>query len=348
MSIFCAICGLLLLFCREQNAMILRPRHFQSHDLKYLIHLERPNAALAPTPTLTSYTCWRVPLHLQQQHWLDLLNTDAAKQLQDQLQLVDGCKVLAILGKMESPEYIHSYLVVPAGGGATAVKRFELARYGLEFELQDGQLTSCDYQGYKLRLQQQLVHVAEVESYGSASAFAAADRDGGADQNDDMSTSSLASEASSSADMASSSSSSGGLSSMSVGGGSSSSLNDGLSVNGAEDGHVAGLKKVQYTLPEFRQYLVLERMEGSGVVLGAGKADTLVLVPATKIGVLPACHTGEDGVVMNLSRSSGAKLKVWGGFILGLLVLVLDIGWLQSLSWVPKCSVLYWQIVLLY
>jgi hypothetical protein len=69
------------------------------------------------------------------------------------------------------------------------------------------------------------------------------------------------------------------------------------------------LLQVHYTLPEFHQYLMLQRMEGSGVVLGAGKADTLVLVPKTETGVQ---HSNAGQVVMLLPKGSGAELKVKG------------------------------------
>ena len=305
---------------RDDGVLVLRSKHFQSHDLKYLIHLNR-KAALAPTPTLTSYTCLRVPHHLQQLDWSELIDTEAAKQLQDQLRLVENCKVMDILGKMESPQFIHTYLVRPAAGGsstagqqqrggrglgATAVMRFELARYGLEFELREGQLLSCDYQGYQLRAQQQLVGVGGASSGDSAMPGAAADV--GADSDSDVEGDHMDTPCLENLDPYASSS----QSSMSTSAGSSKKSSSSSSsldemVSEAVEEHEGAASEVLYTLPEFRQYLVLDRMEGTGVVLGAGKADTLVLVPATGTGV--ACDSGGH-VVMELSQGSGAKLKV--------------------------------------
>ena len=289
--------------------------HFQSQYCEYLIHLDR-EAALAPTPVLTSYTCWRVPHHLQQLDWSELIDADAAQQLQHQLLLLlRNCKGMEVLSKVESPDYIHAYLVVPSAGrgntaaepeipqqqgdgalGSAAVMWSELARYGLEFELRDGQLVSCDYQGYTLRPQPQLLNVVRTP--------AAADTEGENEYADNMSASSSTSVASMSTNSSTTSISGSSKMSISTVRSGSSSV---IPSKEALDGVKAGAFEVLYTLPEFQQYLVLERIDSTGVVLGAGMADTLVLVPATETGVqLSSCGKA----VMELPQGIGAKLKV--------------------------------------
>ncbi|GLC49187.1 thioredoxin-disulfide reductase [Pleodorina starrii] len=71
---------------------------------------------------------------------------------------------------------------------------------------------------------------------------------------------------------------------------------------------------VQYTLPEFRQYLVLERLPGTGVVQGARREDVLVLVPAGGVEVgqqqqqQPSSRS-VDEVRVRVSSASDARLK---------------------------------------
>ncbi|GLC47557.1 hypothetical protein PLESTB_000000900 [Pleodorina starrii] len=60
----------------------------------------------------------------------------------------------------------------------------------------------------------------------------------------------------------------------------------------ADAGAPVSFDAVQYTLPEFRQCLVLERVPGTGAVVGARREDVLVLLPA-------------GGVVIDRGSSSG-------------------------------------------
>ncbi|GLC35571.1 thioredoxin-disulfide reductase [Pleodorina starrii] len=67
---------------------------------------------------------------------------------------------------------------------------------------------------------------------------------------------------------------------------------------------------VQYTLPEFRQYLVLERLPGTGAVQGARREDVLVLVPAGGVEVGKQPSFGSVGEVrVRVSNASDASLK---------------------------------------
>ncbi|PNH12759.1 hypothetical protein TSOC_000243 [Tetrabaena socialis] len=73
---------------------------------------------------------------------------------------------------------------------------------------------------------------------------------------------------------------------------------------------------VSYTLPDFQQYLVLERVQGpAGYVPGARRADVLVLVPAGEVVVDRALSSSGGGVDasglvrIDISTESGKPLK---------------------------------------
>ncbi|KXZ49831.1 hypothetical protein GPECTOR_19g282 [Gonium pectorale] len=184
--------------CRELQAIVLRPPNFQQHASDYVVRC----ASAAGT---VQYDCRRVPPHLRERvHWTDLLFPALFAELPYHLVLQRGSAVQdTVLAKLEDPRFIHTY----SDDSGQCVVLYELPRYGLEFALQsDGQLTSRNFNGYRLRKRQQLVSEAAA------------------------------------------------------GGG------------------------VQYTLREFERYLVLERSPGgSTVVLGARRADELVLVPAGEV-----------------------------------------------------------------
>ncbi|GLC47559.1 hypothetical protein PLESTB_000001100 [Pleodorina starrii] len=78
---------------------------------------------------------------------------------------------------------------------------------------------------------------------------------------------------------------------------------------------------VQYTLPEFRQCLVLERVPGTGAVVGARREDVLVLVPAGEVVMDRGSSSGGGGgsggatgggasVRVEVSSDAHAHLKV--------------------------------------
>ena len=70
----------------------------------------------------------------------------------DQLVLSSDSKPLQVLGKFETQQgLVHTYCAAP--GGALL---FELPRYDLGFELEDGRLSSKNYSGFVLAEKQQL------------------------------------------------------------------------------------------------------------------------------------------------------------------------------------------------
>ena len=70
---------------------------------------------------------------------------------------------------------------------------------------------------------------------------------------------------------------------------------------------------VLYTLPEFEHYLVLERDPGSATVVGAQRADLLVLVPAG----LSVARRPDGSVVLGVPPASGASIRVNQCFLPG-------------------------------
>lgn len=168
----------------------------------------------------SQYVCHRVQPHLRSKHWMDLWTIHSA-ELTHELVLHES-HTKNVLAKLEAPAFIHTYIPL-AGTASTHTMLFELPRYSLEFENQDGQLLSLEYKGYRLSPHQQLVTYT----------------------------------------------------------------------NSATDGD-----PVEYTLPEFKQYLLLQRItDSASVVVGARRADSLVLVSV-------------GGVVCNRNVAAGAGSAV--------------------------------------
>lgn len=221
--------------------ILLRPPHFQSHDVHYIITLDpkAPAGTTVTSPTANRngrlpYDCRRVPQHLRGLPWRQLLQPAAQSQLTDSLMIhssgasaprniVSSTSTMPC-SKFEDPRYTHMYIKRPAGadgdtctagggvrddngGGEAARGRLviELPRYGLEFELAGGRLVSCDYSGYSLGRCQQLE--------GKVGRPWRQLQEGG---------------------------------------------------GGQQDGEEQAGHDVSYTLPEFQQYLVLESTPGQG------------------------------------------------------------------------------------
>ncbi len=107
--------------------MVLRPKELQGgaghnfHRCQFLIRLlEEPGRAAR-----RSYSCWRVPAHLQDLPWQQLLGK-RAWQLGEQLVVQTNSHIASVLAKLEEPRYIHCYSITttlassssgPAGGG---------------------------------------------------------------------------------------------------------------------------------------------------------------------------------------------------------------------------------------
>ena len=195
----------LLTLHRASGTVLIRPPDFQSHEVDYIITTltavgqKWPATAVSSTGTSTAsaaasrvvqYDCRRVPVHLRDRHWEDLLATDAAQQLTDRMVMLRGsalCEV--ILSRIEDPAYIHAYTSGVSGSasigtapgrsaaGVVAVASsprlqllLELPRYSLEFKLcESGRLHSLDYSGYCLRAGQQLVQGDAANATASTS-----------------------------------------------------------------------------------------------------------------------------------------------------------------------------------
>lgn len=298
--------------CNWHGVVLLRPHNFQQRDVHYILRYK---------PRPMSYDWRRVPPHMRASHWRQLLMEPLMKQLTDSLLHVRrgrnctsgtvGHVVNAVLGKFEDPRYVHVCELVEedeqwggAGGGGAGSKRrrrggggrgrsykrhegsgaygrrggdgtdeedeegekedrvllFELPRFGVEFELCGGELRSRDYSGYRLRREQQLVAVAQA---GAGAAEAGGEGAGMQAQEQGRA---------------------GG------GGGARQQKGQQQEQQGGDGGGAAVLSplhlppaihRVSYTLPEFRQYLILERVP-DGLLLEVGvrrMRDELVLVP---------------------------------------------------------------------
>lgn len=118
------------------------------------------NASEATTCTDSSsqvhshFICNRVPSHLRSTHWLTLL-TKTSSEVTHELVLHES-DIKKVLSKLERSDFIHTYIPTAAAASSPSLL-FELPRYSLDFELQQGQLVSLDHRGYCLAQQQQLV-----------------------------------------------------------------------------------------------------------------------------------------------------------------------------------------------
>lgn len=145
--------------------IVLRPIHFRDRQTHYVLHW--PTAG--STGPAVSYTCLRVPEHVQRHSWVELLAPEARQALTDQL-VLHSSAVTAVLAQFESTCFIHTY--IRAGGGSSAATGssatappapamlFSLPRVQLEFELRGGALWSLDFTGWRLRPCQRLVEQA--------------------------------------------------------------------------------------------------------------------------------------------------------------------------------------------
>ncbi len=323
--------------CREHAALLLRPPHFKEHDIDFVVQYDKGDLALLPDSARLPYDCYRVPPHLRQRHWTQLLQRPAPSSLSyythgnhialaDRMLLPgDGCHLVwSVLAKFEDPAFIHVYELSEEEGGEEVAGRaadssggrgggsspkplvFELPRHGLEFVLRGSQALSRDYAGYRMRGLQQLVWMASKQQQ---------EQQQQQDQQQQQQP---------------------GQTVMSSMAGTSTSADKGGGNDGG--GSVLNLVDVSYTLPEFRQYLVLERVPGGVLELGARREEVLVLVPAGEVDVFrddggsgsrSGSGWGCGRVRVKLSTYSGTKLQVSYGlqtcltFVISMLALQL-------------------------
>lgn len=160
-SFACLLHGLLSF--RRHGVILLRPQAFLQHSIHHII---RPRAISSSTRSL--YGCWRIPSHLQNRHWLQLLPSNMPDLYQGQMVLpLSTPHVLEVLSVFEDKQFIHVYKgaqqqqATTGSTCSTSVMLFELPRFGLEFELHsNGVLAPRDFKGYRLHKCQQLVSQA--------------------------------------------------------------------------------------------------------------------------------------------------------------------------------------------
>lgn len=66
-----------------------------------------------------------------------------------------------------------------------------------------------------------------------------------------------------------------------------------------------------YTLPNFKQYLLLQRLPSKDVVVGARRADTIALVPVGQVVLKTgSVHDADSSVTIAVDNSCSAHLQV--------------------------------------
>lgn len=159
--------------CRAKHAILIRPKHFRSHEPHFLLTWQ-PRFGTAAEQGLVAYDCRRIPLHLQRWHWTVLLPGGSKRgSLTDQLVLHDS-QITRVLSKFERRQFIHCFVEADQprdGDGDTAMHQepvremlFELPRFGLQFELRGGELWSLDFAGRCLAPMQQLLVAPAADS----------------------------------------------------------------------------------------------------------------------------------------------------------------------------------------
>ena len=306
---------------RASNTIVLRPLSFLDRDCHFLIEA-RPASATAPQPapasatqpaavavsqsapifffpstlascateTALEFVCWRVPVHLRSVQWRELLSSRVSELVERLVLPSSSCPTLKLLSKMEAEAFIHCYTVSNSRNNTIV---WELPRFGLELEQRGGEVLSRDYTGYRLARYQQL---AGTVRRTAASGVSSRDRDDGAggdsrDGGGDVEGS--------------------GDKPMEDSGGSEEIGDRSNEDNGDSP------RCCWYTLPEFQQYLVLERADSQGSHDSSCTRlpDLLVLVPAGEVRSEPLAGNGGGGLVtVEVPEESDARIKVTGGY----------------------------------
>jgi hypothetical protein len=250
------------------------------------------------------------------QPWQQLLQQPSnTQQLQAaHLVLLQHSAILAVLGKFEQLQFVHAYApgsnsqhsstsTSTSNRTSSAVAsqanwqlRFELPRFSLEFELQQGgELLSRDHSRFKLSSCQQLVWGQGLDNSSQGSSSLAIDRSNSSGSDSCTTTGHDAATAGGLA--AGRSNSAGGASSMSTS--SSGGVADAAEANAA-----AG--DVQYTLLDFQQYLLLERVQCSSSSSVVEGSERMVLVPSGQV-----VRSGvEAQPTIKLSKSARSRNQV--------------------------------------
>ena len=95
---------------RKRLAIIIRGEDFQDHSSDFVMTCGSTRDGPPPGDLGADdlkYSCRRVPLHLRDVHWTQLLSSP---DVTDKLMLPDAtCHVWKVLSKIESPNLIHCY-----------------------------------------------------------------------------------------------------------------------------------------------------------------------------------------------------------------------------------------------
>lgn len=304
---------------RSHGVMVLRGRNFQVHAIHFVVRCRtgfmKPPSFIAARGTVFTasepigncgyeyeyeYDCRRVPPPLRQRtlSWL-IGNNGFQPDLADRLVLLSGCAIKdRILSRFEHPDFIHSYIISinasPSASSSSSGSAMSSSRSSMDGHtethgsssigkrLREGthtgrtQGTGCSQMKEQEPCQQQqgLVLLLELPRYGLE--FGLRHGEGQVLSRTHsgyrLHHRQLLVSCPATADIAAATASAG------------------------EAGAAAGTwySGVQYTLPEFQQYLVLERVPVATDWAGGGgrQEDTLVLVPAGGVAVVEALNGG--------------------------------------------------------
>jgi hypothetical protein len=274
---------------------VLRPKAFDKHDSHYIIRYTQQQAGAA-----SQYWCWRVPQHLRGLHWRELLLQHSAEVQHEQLVLLgSSSQVLAVLGKLEEQRFIHCYDIsthspsvdgssaTSSGGNstATATAMLHSDSIGSSISTSSGGASACPGSSMSL-------HRA-----------AAGDSSSGRQQAGSTAAPEMLFELPRY-----------GLEFVLTGGYLVSCNYSGYRLRQrqllVEDpAGVGSAASVRYTLAEFHQYLVLERL--SGAEAQPDKSAVLVVVPAGQ--VQPSWGSSSGRVCVKVASSCDVELKVRSG-----------------------------------
>lgn len=130
--------------CREGAVVILRGICFNQQEVYYVIRLEDEGHG-----GVYKSICKCIPHYRQSDDLITLMKTMGSM---DSL-VVHTSPVIGILAKFESSKYIH--VLSTETDGKERIK-FEFVRFGLTFEVKEGELVCLEIAGYKLANKQQL------------------------------------------------------------------------------------------------------------------------------------------------------------------------------------------------
>lgn len=286
--------SLVLLWCflRERSVLVIRPRNFNDHSIFFVARCHKGVTLVTTTESVVELNCWRVPQHLRQRPWTHLLPTAASD---------------SPISSASSPSFnpaasdlTHRLVLLNSSPFmARILSRFEDPSFihvylSSSNGVSGGIRSTHDKPLAGLEQQQQLL--LELPRYDLEFEVK-------------INTGEIVSRDYSDYRL----------------------RRRQLLVEGEEGaGNTTAAEEagaVKYTLPEFQQYLILERIPQTSAVVGPRQENVLVLVPAGSVAVgrTTACDGGDgdlsprpavalaaewNGVRLDISKQVGAQLKV--------------------------------------